>query len=148
MRFILFILLIAFLFPVGFSYADMSNDSQNQEPPVGILSRFWINYAVVDHSLKNDEGLFDTVVKIDDARLDFLSDFWWQKIMRDCDAKGLIHDAFDGSTVEDGKKKANIRVDNCSYWVIYENWDEINKTILNSYKVDRKEKSWFYSLFN
>lgn len=58
------------------------SSAQAQPPP---LHRFFLDYAVLKHSLKNDQGAFDELMELRDLdpyAADFVAEFWWSKAKR------------------------------------------------------------------
>lgn len=103
--------------------------------------RFYLDYAVVQHSLKNDQGLFEQLMEFAKAyprQADFIADFWWGRARKECGttfsevanryASKLtpsMSPAERAKLEKDAKKEA----DECVYGVYYDHWDEINKMI-------------------
>lgn len=115
------------------------------------MPRFYLDYAVVSHSLKNDEGHFEELMAIAKAhpqKTDFIAEFWWAKAKKEC------HDTFDEivrryasqvkgdtSAAEKSKleKEAKAEADQCVYGVYYDHWDEINQMIIKRFEQLKKE---------
>ena len=116
------------------------------------LPRFYLDYAVVQHSLKNDVGNFDEFMKlaeIDSNSADFIAKFWWGKAKKECDEylKSLVERYVKKITQETSKEekeelKKLIKEDavNCFYGVYYDHWDEINQMVLQKYKAALSER--------
>ena len=123
------------------------------------LSRFYLEYTEVSHSLMSDQGCVDELMELhslDVNAADKIADFWLFKSKRECydfvekiksgvDFKDLykeINYYIDKKTtsVSSGKyeeiqKKALKEAEQCRYCIYYDNWDAINKMILGKLKV-------------
>jgi len=114
------------------------------------MPRFYLDYAVVEHSLKNDKGYSKELLDFAKAhrqQADFLADFWWAKAKKECleTFKEIVHryasqvtpstSASDRTNLE---KAAKAESDQCVYGVIYDHWDEINAMIVE--KVNQADK--------
>ena len=123
------------------------------------LSRFYLEYTEVSHSLMSDEGCLDELMELQSLDMnaaDKIADFWLFKSKRECydfvekiksgvDFKDLykeINYYIDKKTtsVSSGKyeeiqKKALKEAEQCRYCIYYDNWDAINKMILGKLKV-------------
>lgn len=139
--------LLVFLFATNLYAAD---EIVSKEKTTGMLGAFWVHYAVVEHSLKGNKGEFKTALKLDKVNpnaTQFLSDYWWSKIIRDCKLDEIVDKASkrsSGKNIEEYRQYLNEVVgkdlDNCSYEVISDNWKDINKSIINRLKVAKSEK--------
>ena len=110
------------------------------------LHRFYLDYAVVQHSLKNDVGNFNEFMKLaelDRDSADFIAKFWWGKAKKECDEfiRGIIVDHVKNLTKEtsnEEKEKLEKTImeeaDHCFYGVYYDHWDEINQMVVQKYK--------------
>jgi len=103
--------------------------------------RFFLDYAVVDHSLKNDNGysmeLLDLYEKDRDSAV-FIAEFWHQKAVKECmeAIQQTAHRYSRQITLgmsEEEKAKINSKGEKEArqlfYGYYYDNWDGINKTI-------------------
>jgi hypothetical protein len=130
------LLVLNLLFLLSFSTALAAEVSKED---VDIAMIFSIHYSVVSHSLKNDEGysaevLIDKLLKKCGS---YVFVFWNDRMHDYCVQKlkakyGVIKNQYDLSKPEDMKRmKVDIEKDRdkCSQSYIYDNWDEINKTI-------------------
>ena len=141
------VFIILFLFPACL-LADVAG-----------LSRFYLEYTEVSHSLMSDQGCVDELMELhslDVNAADKIADFWLFKSKRECydfvekiksgvDFKDLykeINYYIDKKTtsVSSGKyeeiqKKALKEAEQCRYCIYYDNWDAINKMILGKLKV-------------
>ena len=137
-------LLVALLLLVGYSF------QANAETPD--LHRFFLDYAVVKHSLKNDQGVFDELIglrHLNPHAADFLVEFWWTKAKKECnDYMYEVAKRYSEKETADTSKaqkeklhgEATKEVDQCFYGVYYDNWDEINRMILQNYKNEQKDQ--------
>lgn len=105
------------------------------------LPRFYLDYAVVQHSLMNDQGLFDELMDIAEKNrpsADFIAEFWWSKANTKC--QDVVHNISRryGAQItaktslkekETLRKAAKKEADQCFYGVYYDNWDAINRMI-------------------
>jgi len=100
---------------------------------------FYLDYAVVQHSLKGDQGLFEELMEIaKNNPSDVLANFWWGRALHHCDAlmKETIQDHLqrtpnrnkDDMAADITKQTAPCRH---SYYV--DHWDEINRMIRTQY---------------
>ena len=121
------------------------------------IPRFFLDYAVVNHSLKNDQGYsmeLLELLKIDPNSANFIANFWWEKAKRECknDVESIAQNyakRITENTTEGEKEqifaKAKNECNQCFYSFYYDNWDAINETILNklesaNIKVNTKRK--------
>ncbi|GAX61374.1 hypothetical protein SCALIN_C22_0084 [Candidatus Scalindua japonica] len=141
------IFLVLFLFPICL-FADESS-----------LSRFYREYSEVNHSLMSDKGCLDELIELqslDAKAADKIAHFWAfksemecydfiEKIMHSSKSPGLykeidynyymdtrITKVF-GGKYED-LNKAQEDAERCHYCIYHENWDAINKMILDKLK--------------
>jgi hypothetical protein len=131
----LLLLLITLLF-ANYSFGDSKNT----------YLHFALNYAVVEHSLMGDRGNFKNLMLIHDTnpkRAESIAEFWTTKAQRECldylnNQLDLIMVKFKAikDITEEQKKKfekeLSDEVANCHRGIYFENWDEINETIINS----------------
>ncbi len=146
------IFVILFLFPVCV-YADESG-----------LSRFYREYTEVNHSLMSDQGCLNELMELqslDENAADKIADFWLFKGKRECydfvekikseiDFKDLYKEIdylidakttnVSGGKYDEIEKNAQKEAEQCRYCVYYENWDAINKMILDKLKTIKEEK--------
>lgn len=116
------------------------------------IPRFYLDYAVVEHSLKNDVGNFDEFMnlrELDMNSANFIAEFWSGKARRECDEfiKGVAKRYSKRVTTQTSKEKYNKLIkaakrekDQCFYGVYYDHWDEINQMIVEKYKSALAEK--------
>lgn len=117
------------------------------------MPRFYLDYAVVQHSLKNDKGLFEQLMQFGKAyprEADFIADFWWGKARKECGPtfSEVAHryatklttstSAAERAKLEKGAKKES---DQCVYGVYYDHWDEINKMIEQRFKKIKEDNN-------
>jgi hypothetical protein len=142
--------------------STQSNGKNSKEQEI-YMPRFLLDYAVVDHSLKNNEGYSDELLKLWERNPHaaiFLSEFWHQKAYNAC--RESIHENINscvkkitlGMTEEEKDKitePAKKAANQCFYSFYYDNWDEINKTIINRLRAERifffkrqLNKVWLY----
>ena len=141
------IFIILFLFPACL-FADGTG-----------LSRFYLEYTEVSHSLMSDEGCLDELMELQSLDMnaaDKIADFWLFKSKRECydfvekiksgvDFKDLYKEidyyidkkttSVSGGKYEEIQKKALKEAEQCRYCIYYDNWDAINKMILGKLKV-------------
>ena len=123
------------------------------------LSRFYLEYTEVSHSLMSDEGCLDELMELQSLDMnaaDKIADFWLFKSKRECydfvekiksgvDFKDLYKEIYyyidkkttsvSGGKYEEIQKKALKEAEQCRYCIYYDNWDAINKMILGKLKV-------------
>ena len=130
------------------------------------LSRFYLEYTEVSHSLMSDEGCLDELMELQSLDMnaaDKIADFWLFKSKRECydfvekiksgvDFKDLYKEidyyidkkttSVSGGKYEEIQKKALKEAEQCRYCIYYDNWDAINKMILGKLKVvkDRNQE--------
>jgi len=112
----------------------------------GLLPRFYLDYAVVQDSLKNDKGNFDEFMKLAEINrnaADFIAKFWWGKAKKECHAfvnemikqrvEQMTPDSteYEKSEIEKGLKED---ADQCYYGVYYDHWDEINQMVIQRHQ--------------
>ncbi len=131
----IFLAIILVLTPPTYGLAKEFN------PPI-----FLLDYAVVDHSLKNDEGYSIQLLELyrkDPQSVIFISDFWHQKAFKDCNEiiQEYSHIYSKQITLNMSKEARDAVMKpgldagkNCFYSFYYDNWDEINITIRNKLK--------------
>jgi hypothetical protein len=145
------IFIILFLFPACL-FADGAG-----------LSRFYLEYTEVSHSLMSDQGCVDELMELQSLDVDAadkIADFWLFKSKRECfdfiekiksgvDFKDLYKEIdyyidkkttnVSGGKYEEIQKKALKEAEQCRYCIYYDNWDAINKMILGKLKVVKEE---------
>ena len=123
------------------------------------LSRFYLEYTEVSHSLMSDEGCLDELMELQSLDMnaaDKIADFWLFKSKRECydfvekiksgvDFKDLYKEidyyidkkttSVSSGKYEEIQKKALKEAEQCRYCIYYDNWDAINKMILGKLKV-------------
>ncbi|MCR4290520.1 MAG: hypothetical protein NUV86_09725 [Candidatus Scalindua sp.] len=151
MRKTVVIFIILFLFPLCL-FADRAGSS-----------RFYQEYTEVSHSLMSDQGCVNELVELqslDVNAADKIADFWLFKSKRECydfvekiksgvDFKDLYKEIdyyidkrttnVSGGKYEEIQKKALKEAEQCRYCIYYDNWDDINKMILDKLKVVKEE---------
>jgi hypothetical protein len=127
------------------------------------LSRFYLEYTEVSHSLMSDQGCVDELMELQSLDVDAadkIADFWLFKSKRECfdfiekiksgvDFKDLYKEIdyyidkkttnVSGGKYEEIQKKALKEAEQCRYCIYYDNWDAINKMILGKLKVVKEE---------
>src|SRR5215472_16239296 len=110
------------------------------------LHRFYLDYAVVEHSLKNDKGFFNQLMALYDLdrnAANFLAEFWWTKAKTQCNSfvkesvehySRMITPDTSQPEQERLEKQTKQEADHCFYGVYYEHWDEINQMIKQRYE--------------
>ena len=146
------IFIILFLFPLCL-FADGAG-----------LSRFYQEYTEVSHSLMSDQGCVSELMELqslDVNAADKIADFWLFKSKRECydfvekiksgvDFKDLYKEIdyymdtrttnVSGGKYKEIEKKAQKEAEQCRYCVYYENWDAINKMILDKLSAIKEAK--------
>lgn len=123
-----------------YSLAFAGNASKDEGIP-----RFYLDYAIVEHSYKNDQGNFEELMKlkgINGRAAEMISNFWSMKAENSCKGyiKKLSKDVTresKGKTSEEEKvilEKGRDKVNQCFYLYYYENWEEMNIMIKNRYQ--------------
>jgi hypothetical protein len=132
------------------------------------MPRFLLDYAVVDHSFENDTGYSMELLKLWDKNphaVILLGEFWHQKAFNACreNIQANIHLRSQKITLkmtEEEKDKimgpAKKAADQCLYAFYYDNWDEINKTIVSKLRAEKilfriqlnrfLKRTWLYLL--
>jgi len=143
---------LAILGLIGFFYTNIllaeSNNKKNTKIEEKGISRFFLDYAVVEHSLKNDKGysikLLELYKKNPNSAI-FLADFWHYKAVKECykfmkETAHFYSEKISIDMTEGQKDKimepAKEAIDHCFYGFYYDNWDEINRTIVNKLKAE------------
>ncbi len=127
------------------------------------LSRFYREYTEVNHSLMSDQGCVNELMELqslDVNAADKIADFWLFKSKRECydfiekiksgiDFKDLYKEIdyyiykkttnVSGGKYEEIQKKALKEAEQCRYCIYYDNWDAINKMILDKLKAVKEE---------
>ena len=116
------------------------------------LHRFYLDYAVVEHSLKNDKGLFKELMalaKLDRNAADFLAEFWWTKAKTACNSfvkevverySGMVTPETSQPELDQLEKQVKQESNHCFYGVYYDHWDEINQMIKQRYQESLKRR--------
>jgi hypothetical protein len=107
-------------------------------------SRFWLEYGIVETALMHDRGCGMELLK--SPQRDYISNFWWNYIKDKCmqNWKDIVNEVYAGVDMSDLKQKnaadkiAMDKSSQCAQSVIYNNWDRINKTIVNNPETDCK----------
>lgn len=106
------------------------------------INRFFLQYAVVQHSLMADRGRFDDLMNLaefDPQAADFIGEFWRIKAIKECgdfiERTASVHSKRVGTKTTEGERKAILdqaaeQADQCFYDVYYRNWDAINEMIV------------------
>ncbi len=128
------------------------------------LSRFYREYTEVSHSLMSDQGCVSELMELqslDVNAADKIADFWMFKSKRECydfvekiksgiDFKDLYKEIdyyidkrtitnVSGGKYEEIQKEALKEAEQCRYCIYYDNWDNINKMILDKLKTVKEE---------
>ena len=105
--------------------------------------RFYLDYAVVQHSLMGDKGLhheFMDLAKLDRQGADFIAEFWLEKAAREC--RTILREGSQEMVKKYiSEKEFTQQVEMCFYGVYYEKWEAINLTISNRLAVAKKKAS-------
>ena len=106
------------------------------------ISRFFLHYAVVQHSLMADRGRFDELLelaKLDPQAANFIAEFWRVKAVNECgdfvERTVSVHSKRIGPKTTEVERKALLdqaakQTDQCLYDVYYRNWHAINEMIV------------------
>ena len=145
------IFIILFLFP-PWLFADGADPS-----------RFYREYTEVSNSLMSDKGCVSELMELrllDVNASDKIADFWMFKSKRECydfvekiksgvDFKDLYKEIdyyidkkttnVSGGKYEEIQKNALKEAEQCRYCIYYDNWNEINKMILDKLKAVKEE---------
>jgi hypothetical protein len=143
--------LILFVFPV-YSFADKAE-----------FSHFYEDYTAVSHSLMSDQGRLNELTELlslDKDAADQIADFWLFRAKRECydfvekiksniDFKDLYKEidyyvdkpirSVSGGKYDEIQKNAQKEAEQCRYSIYYDNWDAINKMILNKFNTIKEE---------
>lgn len=115
------------------------------------LPRFYLDYAIVQHSLKADKGLFDELMdlaKMDRNSADFIAKFWWGKAKKECNEfvekiarkyARRITPAMSKTDKEKLQKLVTEEANQCYYGVYYDHWEEVNQMIKAKYNAVSKK---------
>jgi hypothetical protein len=119
------------------------------------LHRFFLDYAVMDHSLKGDQGETEKLMALlqadqenDTQTAKCLAGFWHQRAIQHCDAwvqKSIKRhiQALPEQASEKQKDAVMTKVwkdvEPCLHSYYYDHWEEINQTIRNRYETARRE---------
>ncbi len=147
--------LILFICPVC-SFADKAE-----------FSHFYEDYTEVCHSLMSDQGRLNELTELlslDKDAADHIADFWLFKAKRECydfvekiksniDFKDLYKEidyyvdipitSIAGGKYDEIQKNAQKEAEQCRFSIYYDNWDAINKMILdklNAIKGENEKK--------
>ncbi len=145
------VILILFIFPTCL-FADKAE-----------FSRFYEDYAAVSHSLMSDQGCLNELTEllsIDRDAADHIADFWLFRAKRECydyvekiksniDFKDLYKEidyyvdkpieSVSGGKYDEIQKNARKEAKQCRYSIYYDNWDAINKMILDKFNAIKEE---------
>ena len=127
-------------------------------------SRFYQEYSEVNHSLMSDQGCLKELKELsslDITAADHIADFWLFKAKRECydfvekiksniEFKDLYKEIelyvdkttttnISGEKYSEIQEKAQKEAEQCRYCVYYDNWDAINKMILDKLKAVKEE---------
>jgi hypothetical protein len=127
--------------------------SVNLQAAEPTMPRFYLDYAVVQDSLKNGHGYLKELLgfaKTHRQQADFLAEFWWARAKKECigtfkEIANRYGPQINQSTsaIEKTKleKALQAEADQCVYGVIYDHWDEINKMILEKVQRAKQENA-------
>lgn len=107
------------------------------------FSAFYLDYAIVEHSIKNDIGMFDKLMELNDLGEkveqhpvgEILAEFWWNRSVINCNnyMTSVMEAWKNRISDKEVQKYIMDRNNKCVQSYIYDNWNEINETILNKY---------------
>ncbi len=107
------------------------------------LHRFMLEYAIVEHTLKGDEGKFNElmeIAKINRVAANGLSKFWWRRAVKTCESEvkrsinaqmNKKNKTFSEEEKDEALKIIMQEIRPCIHSYIYDNYDEINLSIVN-----------------
>lgn len=116
------------------------------------LHRFHLNYVIVNDRLKGSCGNFEELMSLTETNpeaAEFICDFWWRRVLKACSEevdraiKKRLKSLPFNSTEEQKRKAASDAIDdvsNCIHSYIFDNWDDINQTIVDSYKCSKQDQ--------
>lgn len=117
------------------------------------IPRFYVDYCVVQHTLKNDKGYSEQLMKIAELDInagDFLAEFWFNRAKTSCfkQVERVISSQVNIVKAQKDKteqakmiEKLKDEISQCYYAFYFEHWDEINKTILDTYSRVLREQA-------
>ncbi len=127
------------------------------------FSRFYEDYTDVSHSLMSDQGRLDELtglLSLDKDAADHIADFWLFRAKRECydfvekiksniDFKDLYKEidyyvdkpvkSISGGKYDEIQKNTQKEAEQCRYSIYYDNWDAINKMILDKFNAIKEE---------
>lgn len=152
--FILFLTIVSLTIPC---FTEKHTEDDVDSPLIDTM----VHYSVVSHTLMGDKGLSNKIFSMSNrARYNLFSQ-WRFKINKECiynkDLYDHVHELhkkglnlLKEEDIDKFKERISEFYDGCSQDYIHRNWDEINKTIINTYKRNKKAKCpycLFYKLF-
>ncbi|NQS89686.1 hypothetical protein HQ584_07865 [Patescibacteria group bacterium] len=165
MKKVAYCLVISILFIWGNTLLAESpqNKQNNESAEERTMPRFFLDYGVVDHSLKNDEGYSMELLELYEKNPNsavFIADFWHQKALRECEESIRSNSRLYSNNItldmtkeerDEVMKPAEEAAIKCLYGYYYDNWNKINESIINKLKAEninyrRNTHSWFYIL--
>lgn len=114
----------------------------------GFKHQFWLYYMTVQHSLKSNHTMLQyasTLNRLSPSATYFIAKYWWKKVERDC-KDDWANDPFFASSKRgafdsvDLMQNVNEDLKYCAYEVLYENWQDINETIVNRLKIEQTNR--------
>jgi hypothetical protein len=105
----------------------------------------------VNDRLKGSRGNFEELMSLKETNPEaeeFLCDFWWRRALKACSKevdqaiKKRLKSLPFNSTEEQKRKAASDAIDdvsNCIHSYIFDNWDDIDQTIVDSYKSSKQD---------
>lgn len=130
-----------------FSINYITRKDKDQYEIYNPLMNFAINYSIVKHNLKNDQDLFKDILYIGNNSKDggkFFHDFWHFRILQKCNLeyKRIIDETVKEiglknteALTEEARKRTRI----CDISYIYDNWEDINNSIVNKSKSIKRD---------
>jgi hypothetical protein len=115
------------------------------------ISRFYLDYVVVQNSLMAGKGFFDELMnlaKLDRQSADFLAEFWWSKAKKECydfvekTARRYaekITPKSSNAEIKQVEVQMMDEVNQCYHSVYYDHWEEINRMIKANYEAAVKK---------
>jgi protein tyrosine phosphatase len=106
----------------------------------------------VNDRLKGSLGNFEELMSLQEKNPEaeeFLCDFWWRRTLKACSEevdraiKKRLKSLPFNSTEEQKRKAASDSIDDvshCIYSYIFDNWDDINQTIVDSYNSSKQDQ--------
>ena len=112
---------------------SFSNGLNALEEDSSIPPNFILYYGNVSHVVMHGEGCFDELLEHD--KREQLVQFWWGYVLKEChdyissSVEAVSKAGLSTSDSGQGKEYMQTIIEGCGKSVIYDNWEEINKSI-------------------